>query len=201
MCLQFGNAAATTTSLNTRADATLPLPAEPAQRSRVALFAATFRQLTGLFLPGPLLLFTLKARDSDSGAVPWVTMTAMVVSSNLVLWSLLYLVADLASSLPLYGLGPPCISAAAALLVAASSLGSALLAPLAGKLANRLPSARVHQAGVLASLASSQALPWVPQSAGWPGASPSSAALQAPRSTPWRWSTSASASKPAPLAA
>ena len=285
----------------------------------MALFAATFTELTGLFLFGPLLLFTLKARGLDtaavgafgalqwagllaatpfasswvqrlgprqallaSGAVPLVAMLGMVTSSNLVLWSLLYFVAGmasalrwilaeatvvelapahrrgrvmglfsmmigvtfmagpallsvllaagwgtagigwvavalvalglllllpvrpapaaaaasaaarsgwrgtwgalraapvvmltgfvggffesgLASTLPLYGLGIGFSGAAAALLVAASGLGSTLLAPLAGELADRLPSARVRQACALASLAASLALPWVPQ--------------------------------------
>ena len=285
----------------------------------MALFAATFTELTGLFLFGPLLLFTLKARGLDtaavgafgalqwagllaatpfasswvqrlgprqallaSGAVPLVAMLGMVTSSNLVLWSLLYFVAGmasalrwilaeatvvelapahrrgrvmglfsmmigvtfmagpallsvllaagwgtagigwvavalvalglllllpvrpapaaaaasaaarsgwrgtwgalraapvvmltgfvggffesgLASTLPLYGLGIGFSGAAAALLVAASGLGSTLLAPLAGELADRLPSARVRQASALASLAASLALPWVPQ--------------------------------------
>ena len=302
-----------------RADAARPLQPDPARRSLVALFAATFTELTGLFLFGPLLLFTLKARGLDtaavgafgalqwagllaatpfasswvqrlgprqallaSGAVPLVAMLGMVTSSNLVLWSLLYFVAGmasalrwilaeatvvelapahrrgrvmglfsmmigvtfmagpallsvllaagwgtagigwvavalvalglllllpvrpapaaaaasaaarsgwrgtwgalraapvvmltgfvggffesgLASTLPLYGLGIGFSGAAAALLVAASGLGSTLLAPLAGELADRLPSARVRQACALASLAASLALPWVPQ--------------------------------------
>jgi MFS family permease len=38
-------------------------------RSLAALFAATFLELTGLFLFGPLLLFTLKARGLDTAAV------------------------------------------------------------------------------------------------------------------------------------
>ena len=292
---------------------------EHAKRSLVALFAATFTELTGLFVFGPLLLFTLKARGLDtaavgafaalqwvgllvatpfasswvqrlgprqallaSGAVPLVTMVGMVMSSNLVLWSLLYVVAGmasalrwilaeatvaelapahrrgrvmglfammigvtfmagpallsgllaagwgtdgvgwvavalvalglllllpvrpspaatapsasahsgwrgtwaalraspvvmltgfvggffesgLASTLPLYGLGIGLSSAAAALLVAASGLGSTLLAPVAGELADRLPRTRVRQACALASLAATLALPWVPQ--------------------------------------
>lgn len=43
----------------------------PAQRRRslVALFAATFAELAGLFMFGPLLLITLKARGLDTAAV------------------------------------------------------------------------------------------------------------------------------------
>lgn len=289
------------------------------RRSLLALFAATFTQLAGPFLFGPLLLFTLKARGLDtaavgafaalqwvgllvatpfastwaqrlgprrallaSGAVPLVTMVGMVLTSHLVLWSLLYFVAGLASALrwilaeatvaelapahrrgrvmglfsmmigitfmvgpsllsallaagwgtdsvgwvavalvalglllllpvqppsanaapsaaarsgwrgtwgalcaapvvmltgfvggffesglastlPLYGLGIGWSSAAAALLVATSGLGSTLLAPVAGELADRLPGTRVRQACALASLAATLALPWVPQ--------------------------------------
>ena len=298
------------------------MPPGAARRSLVALFAATFTELTGLFLFGPLLLFTLKARGLDtaavgafaalqwvglwvatpfastwvqrlgprrallaSGAVPLVTMVGMVLSSHLVLWSLLYFVAGmasalrwilaeatvaelaaphrrgrvmglfsmmigitfmvgpsllstllaagwgtdgvgwvavalvalglllllpvhppsanavpdaaarsgwggtwgalraapvvmltgfvggffesgLASTLPLYGLGIGWSSAAAALLVATSGLGSTLLAPLAGELADRLPGTRVRQACALASLAASLTLLAVPH---WPG--------------------------------
>ncbi len=297
----------------------MPLQPDAVLRSLVALFAATFTQLAGLFVFGPLLLFTLKARGLDtaavgafaalqwvgllvatpfastwaqrlgprrallaSGAVPLVTMVAMVLTSHLVLWSLLYFVAGmasalrwilaeaavaelapahrrgrvmglfsmmigitfmvgpsllsallaagwgtdsvgwvavalvalglllllpvqppnanaapstaarsgwrgtwgalraapvvmltgfvggffesgLASTLPLYGLGIGWSSAAAALLVATSGLGSTLLAPVAGELADRLPVTRVRQACALASLAATLALPWVPQ--------------------------------------
>ena len=297
----------------------MPLQPNAVLRSLVALFAATFTQLAGLFVFGPLLLFTLKARGLDtaavgafaalqwvgllvatpfastwaqrlgprrallaSGAVPLVTMVAMVLTSHLVLWSLLYFVAGmasalrwilaeatvaelapahrrgrvmglfsmmigitfmvgpsllsallaagwgtdsvgwvavalvalglllllpvqppnanaapsaaarsgwrgtwgalraapvvmltgfvggffesgLASTLPLYGLGIGWSSAAAALLVATSGLGSTLLAPVAGELADRLPGTRVRQACALASLAATLALPWVPQ--------------------------------------
>ena len=297
----------------------MPLQPNAVLRSLVALFAATFAQLAGLFVFGPLLLFTLKARGLDtaavgafaalqwvgllvatpfastwaqrlgprrallaSGAVPLVTMVAMVLTSHLVLWSLLYFVAGmasalrwilaeatvaelapahrrgrvmglfsmmigitfmvgpsllsallaagwgtdsvgwvavalvalglllllpvqppnanaapsaaarsgwrgtwgalraapvvmltgfvgglfesgLASTLPLYGLGIGWSSAAAALLVATSGLGSTLLAPVAGELADRLPGTRVRQACALASLAATLALPWVPQ--------------------------------------
>lgn len=297
----------------------MPLQPDAVLRSLVALFAATFTQLAGLFVFGPLLLFTLKARGLDtaavgafaalqwvgllvatpfastwaqrlgprrallaSGAVPLVTMVAMVLTSHLVLWSLLYFVAGmasalrwilaeaavaelapahrrgrvmglfsmmigitfmvgpsllsallaagwgtdsvgwvavalvalglllllpvqppnadaapstaarsgwrgtwgalraapvvmltgfvggffesgLASTLPLYGLGIGWSSAAAALLVATSGLGSTLLAPVAGELADRLPGTRVRQACALASLAATLALPWVPQ--------------------------------------
>ncbi len=107
-----------------------------ARRSLVALFAATFTELTGLFLFGPLLLFTLKARGLDtatvgafaalqwlgllaatpfasswvqrlgprtallaSGAVPLVALTGMLVWSSLPVWSLLYFVAGMASAL------------------------------------------------------------------------------------------------------
>ncbi len=107
-----------------------------ARRSLVALFAATFTELTGLFLFGPLLLFTLKARGLDtaavgafaalqwvgllvatpfasswvqrlgprnallaSGAVPLVALAGMLVWHSLPVWSLLYFVAGMASAL------------------------------------------------------------------------------------------------------
>lgn len=106
------------------------------RRSLVALFAATFTELAGLFLFGPLLLFTLKARGLDtaavgafaalqwvgllvatpfasswvqrlgprnallaSGAVPLVALAGMQVWHSLPVWSLLYLVAGMASAL------------------------------------------------------------------------------------------------------
>jgi MFS family permease len=107
-----------------------------ARRSLIALFAATFTALTGLFLFGPLLLFTLKARGLDtaavgafaalqwvgllvatpfasswmqrlgprrallaSGAVPLVALAGMLVWHSLPVWSLLYFVAGMASAL------------------------------------------------------------------------------------------------------
>jgi predicted MFS family arabinose efflux permease len=45
------------------------MPADPRRRSLVALFAATFAELSGLFMFGPLLLITLKARGLDTAAV------------------------------------------------------------------------------------------------------------------------------------
>ena len=45
------------------------LPADAARRSLVALFAATFAELAGLFMFGPLLLLTLKARGLDTAAI------------------------------------------------------------------------------------------------------------------------------------
>jgi MFS family permease len=44
-------------------------PADAARRSLVALFAATFAELAGLFMFGPLLLLTLKARGLDTAAI------------------------------------------------------------------------------------------------------------------------------------
>ena len=45
------------------------LSAEAARRSLLALFAATFAELAGLFMFGPLLLLTLKARGLDTAAI------------------------------------------------------------------------------------------------------------------------------------
>lgn len=45
------------------------LSAAAARRSLVALFAATFAELAGLFMFGPLLLLTLKARGLDTAAI------------------------------------------------------------------------------------------------------------------------------------
>lgn len=45
------------------------LSAAHARRSLVALFAATFAELAGLFMFGPLLLLTLKARGLDTAAI------------------------------------------------------------------------------------------------------------------------------------
>ena len=45
------------------------LPEDAARRSLVALFAATFAELAGLFMFGPLLLLTLKARGLDTAAI------------------------------------------------------------------------------------------------------------------------------------
>ena len=45
------------------------MPADAARRSLVALFAATFAELAGLFMFGPLLLLTLKARGLDTAAI------------------------------------------------------------------------------------------------------------------------------------
>jgi MFS family permease len=292
-----------------------------ARRSLAALFFATFTELTGLFLFGPLLLFSLKAQGLDnaavgafgalqwagllaatpfasvwmqrlgprrallaSGAVPLVALVGMVCTDHLGLWSILYFIAGmasalrwilaesivaelappkqrgrvmglfammigitfmagpallagllavgwdiagvgwvavalvalgllllipvqpppastaatpvgrtgwrgtlaalraapvvmltgfvggffesgLASTLPLYGLSLGLTAALSALLVSVSGLGSTLLAPLAGELADRLPAARVRLGCALASLAASLALPLVPS---WP---------------------------------
>ena len=46
-----------------------PDAAGAARRSLVALFAATFAELAGLFMFGPLLLLTLKARGLDTAAI------------------------------------------------------------------------------------------------------------------------------------
>ena len=294
-----------------------------ARRSLVALFAATFTELTGLFLFGPLLLFTLKARGLDtatvgafaalqwvgllvatpfasawvqrlgprnallaSGAVPLVALAGMLVWHSLPVWSLLYFVAGmasalrwilaeamvaelapphrrgrvmglfammigvtfmagpallsvllsagwdtqgvgwvavslvalgllllvpvrpppaaaagaatsrsgwrgtwsalraapmvmltgfiggffesgLASTLPLYGLTVGMSAASAALLVSASGLGSTLLAPLAGELADRLSTARVRRACALVCLLATLGLLAVPRWGAW----------------------------------
>ena len=45
------------------------MPAKTRHRSLVALFAATFAELSGLFMFGPLLLITLKARGLDTAAI------------------------------------------------------------------------------------------------------------------------------------
>ena len=45
------------------------MPADTRRRSLVALFAATFAELSGLFMFGPLLLITLKARGLDTAAI------------------------------------------------------------------------------------------------------------------------------------
>ena len=45
------------------------LSAEAARRSLLALFAATFAELAGLFMFGPLLLLTLKASGLDTAAI------------------------------------------------------------------------------------------------------------------------------------
>ena len=45
------------------------MPEDAARRSLVALFAATFAELAGLFMFGPLLLLTLKARGLDTAAI------------------------------------------------------------------------------------------------------------------------------------
>ena len=45
------------------------LPTDAARRSLLALFAATFAELAGLFMFGPLLLLTLKARGLDTAAI------------------------------------------------------------------------------------------------------------------------------------
>ncbi|MBL8350709.1 MAG: MFS transporter [Burkholderiaceae bacterium] len=45
------------------------MPADARQRSLVFLFAATFAELAGLFMFGPLLLITLKGRGLDTAAV------------------------------------------------------------------------------------------------------------------------------------
>ena len=45
------------------------MPADAARRSLVALFASTFAELAGLFMFGPLLLLTLKARGLDTAAI------------------------------------------------------------------------------------------------------------------------------------
>ncbi|HNB46135.1 MAG TPA: hypothetical protein PLL72_18250, partial [Burkholderiaceae bacterium] len=53
-----------------------------ATRGLVALFAATFLELSGLFMLGPLLLLTLKARGVESAwvglfaAAQWLGMAA-----------------------------------------------------------------------------------------------------------------------------
>ena len=291
-----------------------------ARRSLVALFAATFTELTGLFLFGPLLLFTLKARGLDtatvgafaalqwggllvatpfasswvqrlgprnallaSGAVPLVALAGMLVWHSLPVWSLLYFVAGmasalrwilaeatvaelapphrrgrvmglfammigvtfmagpallsvllsagwdtrgvgwvavslvalgllllvpvrpppagaatgrsgwrgtwsavraapvvmltgfiggffesgLASTLPLYGLTVGMSAASAALLVSVSGLGSTLLAPLAGELADRLSTARVRRACALTCLLATLGLLAVPRWGAW----------------------------------
>ncbi len=52
-----------------KAEPTDAAQARAARRSLVALFAATFVELTGLFLFGPLLLFTLKAQGLGTAAV------------------------------------------------------------------------------------------------------------------------------------
>ena len=238
-----------------------------ARRSLVALCAATFTELTGLFLFGPLLLFTLKARGLDtaavgafaalqwvgllvatpfasswvqrlgprnallaSGAVPLVALAGMLVWHSLPVWSLLYFVAGmasalrwilaeatvaelapphrrgrvmglfammigvtfmvgpallsvllsagwdtravgwvavalvaLASTLPLFGLTVGLSAASSALLVSVSGLGSTLLAPLAGELADRLSTARVRRACALACLLATLGLLAVPR--------------------------------------
>ena len=106
------------------------------RRSLIALFAATFAELTGLFLFGPLMLFTLKAQGLGtaalgafsalqwagllaatpfasswmhrlgprrallaSGAVPLLALLGMASTSSLPLWALLYFVAGMASAL------------------------------------------------------------------------------------------------------
>jgi MFS family permease len=46
-----------------------PSPAQAARRSLVALFAATFAELAGLFMFGPLLLLTLKDRGLDTASI------------------------------------------------------------------------------------------------------------------------------------
>ena len=68
----------------------------------------------------------------------------------------------LASTLPLYGLVAGFSTTRSALLVSASGLGSTLLAPVAGELADRLPAAAVRRACVLASLVAALALLLVP---------------------------------------
>ena len=68
----------------------------------------------------------------------------------------------LASALPLYGLVAGFSTTLSALLVSASGLGSTLLAPVAGELADRLPAAAVRRACVLASLVAALALLLVP---------------------------------------
>jgi MFS family permease len=68
----------------------------------------------------------------------------------------------LASTLPLYGLVVGFSTTLSALLVSASGLGSTLLAPVAGELADRLPAAAVRRACVLASLVAALALLLVP---------------------------------------
>ena len=107
-----------------------------ARRSLIALFAATFAQLTGFFLFGPWLLFTLKDQGLGtaavgafgalqwagllvatpfvsswaqrlgprlallvSGLIPLFALAAMVMTSSLTLWALLYFVAGMASTL------------------------------------------------------------------------------------------------------
>ena len=45
------------------------MPEDAARRSLVALFAATFAELAGLFMFGPLMLLTLKARGLDTAAI------------------------------------------------------------------------------------------------------------------------------------
>ncbi len=305
----------------TRCEAgTLPseAPVSAARRSLVALFAATFAQLTGLFLFGPWLLFTLKDQGLGtaavgafgalqwagllvatpfasswvqrlgprrallvSGLIPLIALSAMVMTTSLTVWALLYFIAGmastlrwilaeatvaelaparqrgrvmglfammigvtfmagpallsvllaaawdtrqvgwvavalvalgvllqlpvrppanaqeaspaaragwrgtmgawraapvvmltgfvggffesgLASTLPLYGLVTGFSTTLSALLVAASGLGSTLLALVAGELADRLPAAAVRRACALASLLAALALPMVP---------------------------------------
>ena len=107
-----------------------------ARRSLIALFAATFAQLTGFFLFGPWLLFTLKDQGLGtaavgafgalqwagllvatpfvsswaqrlgprlallvSGLIPLFALAAMVMTTSLTLWALLYFVAGMASTL------------------------------------------------------------------------------------------------------
>ncbi len=68
----------------------------------------------------------------------------------------------LASALPLYGLAVGFSTTLSALLVSASGLGSTLLAPVAGELSDRLPSAAVRRGCAMASLVATLALPLVP---------------------------------------
>ena len=68
----------------------------------------------------------------------------------------------LASTLPLYGLTVGLSVASSALLVSVSGLGSTLLAPLAGELADRLSSARVRRACALVCLLATLGLLAVP---------------------------------------
>jgi len=178
------------------AEATVAELAPAQRRGRVM---GLFAMMIGVtFMAGPALLSVLLAASWDTRAVGWVavawvglgvllqlpvrppvhghqaapsaragwrgTLGALRAAPVVMLTGFVggFFESGLASTLPLYGLVAGFSTTLSALLVSASGLGSTLLAPVAGELADRLPAAAVRRACVLASLVAALALLLVP---------------------------------------
>ncbi len=178
------------------AEATVAELAPAQRRGRVM---GLFAMMIGVtFMAGPALLSVLLAASWDTRAVGWVavvlvglgvllqlpvrppvnghqaapsaragwrgTLGALRAAPVVMLTGFVggFFESGLASTLPLYGLVAGFSTTLSALLVSASGLGSTLLAPVAGELADRLPAAAVRRACVLASLLTALALLLVP---------------------------------------